>query len=570
MDDGAESRFRAVRDVVEQIHATHGVPSALHAGFRWPRLDHFNFVGDYFDRLAAGTDRVALRIVGSDGRVDERTYADLAAESARLAAGLAQAGAAAGQRMLVMLGNVLPLWQVMLAAMRLEMPLLPATTLLSDADLADRIARGRARWLVVDSAAARRIGRPPVGTRGVVVDGPVEGWVDLARLFAAEPYRASRPTPAETPLLLYFTSGTTSQPKLVVHTHVSYPIGHLSSLCWIGIRPDDVHLNISSPGWGKHAWSSFFVPWLAGATILVHRTERFRAAATLDVLSTQDVTSFCAPPTVWRALVQEDLRARPMKLRSLMSGGEPLNPEIVDIVREAWGVEIREGYGQTETTGLVGVVPGDPVRKGAMGRALPGYRIALLDGDDAELNGEGEGEIAVSTRESPVGLMVGYEGDPERTAASFRGGYFRTGDVARRDGDGYYHFVGRTDDVFKSSDYRLSPFELESAMLLHPAVAEVAVVPSPDPARLAVPKAFVVLAQGWSPDARTADALFEHSRSVLSPFKRIRRLEFGALPMTVSGKIRRSELRTREAARSEAPAGEFAEPDAQQRVVKDA
>ncbi len=361
--------------------------------------------------------------------------------------------------------------------------------------------------------------------------------------------------------LLYFTSGTTALPKLVQHTHVSYPIGHLSTMYWMGLQPGDVHLNISSPGWAKHAWSNVFAPWLAGATVLVYTYARFDPAELLAVLERTEVTTFCAPPTVWRMLVQTDLTAARHSLREVLSAGEPLNPEVIEQVRTAWGLTIRDGYGQTETTAQVGNPPGAEVRAGSMGRPLPGYRVVLVDPATGE-HRDDEGELCLALEPRPVPLMTGYAeraGVPadDLNADAFAGGVYHTGDVVTRDADGYLTFVGRADDVFKASDYRISPFELESVLIEHPAVAEAAVVPAPDDLRLAVPKAYVVLAEGFPPDAETARSILTYCREHLAPYKRIRRLEFTDLPKTISGKIRRVELREAEATRG-AAAGQSA------------
>jgi acetyl-CoA synthetase len=367
---------------------------------------------------------------------------------------------------------------------------------------------------------------------------------DEARAAAARVDQA--PTRADDPLLLYFTSGTTARPKVVLHTHASYPVGHLSTLYWLGLREGDVHQNISSPGWAKHAWSSFFAPWNAGATVLVHEAPRFSARRAVSLLREQAVTTLCAPPTVWRMIVLEPLGERPTALRELASAGEPLNPEVIATVAGAWGVTIRDGYGQTETTALIGNTPGLPVKPGSMGKPLPGYDVVLIDAAGRPCE---EGELALRLSPRPMGLMHGYIDDPARTDAATAAGVYRTGDEARLDADGYISFVGRGDDVFKSSDYRISPFELESVLLEHDAVAEAAVVPSPDALRLAVPKAFIVLRPGVEENRDVAQSIFAYCRSALAPYKRIRRLEFAVLPKTISGKIRRVELRQREAAR---------------------
>jgi acetyl-CoA synthetase len=348
-------------------------------------------------------------------------------------------------------------------------------------------------------------------------------------------------------MLLYFTSGTTAKPKLVLHTHTSYPVGHLSTMYWIGLQESDVHLNISSPGWGKHAWSNFFAPFNAGATVFVHDYPRFVARNTLALLGRHGVTTMCAPPTVWRMIILEDLAAHPVKLREAISAGEPLNPEVIERVKQAWGTTIRDGYGQTETTCVIGNSPGQPIKPGSMGRPMPGYGVTLLDADGNEAD---EGEIALSLSPRPTGLMAGYVDDPTLNEFVTRGGHFRTGDVASRDADGYVTYVGRADDVFKSSDYRISPFELESALIEHDAVAEAAVVPSPDPVKGVVPKAFLILKPGQQPSRELALEIFRFVRRRLAPYLRVRRLEFSDLPKTISGKIRRVELRGQEAARA--------------------
>ena len=402
--------------------------------------------------------------------------------------------------------------------------------------------------IVTRSANADRFDGIAGNRTRICVDAPPAGWISYAGADDASPeYAPKAETRPDETLLLYFTSGTTSKPKLVRHTHQSYPVGHLSTMYWIGLQPGDVHWNISSPGWAKHAWSCFFAPWNAGACVYAFNMARFDAKRALDQLVRAEVRTLCAPPTVWRMLIQENLRAWPVKLRELVSAGEPLNPEVIQQVRDAWGLTIRDGYGQTETSCIVGNPPGQPLKPGSMGRPLPGFRIALLDANDEPAD---EGEVALDLSVQPVGLMPGYADDDERTAQVMRNGHYHTGDVAQRDADGYITYVGRADDVFKASDYRVSPFELESVLIEHEAVAEAAVVPSPDPLRLAVPKAFVVLVAGHSADENTAADILRFCRQRLAPYKRIRRLEFADLPKTISGKIRRVEMRQREEQRA--------------------
>jgi len=518
------------------------------AAFSWPRLQQFNWALDWFDVIARDNARAALRIVGDGGRDVSLSFEQLRQRSNRLANHLRSLGLRRGDRILLMLGNVPNLWELMLAAIKLSCPVIPTTTLMMPADLRDRVTRGGAKAVVTEAAYADRFSWLDASYVKLLAAGRASGWQSLEDSGAANgEFVTDGPSDASESLLLYFTSGTTAKPKLVQHTHVSYPVGHLSTMYWLGLRPGDVHLNLSSPGWAKHAWSSFFAPWNAEATIVAMQTARFDAAQLLRELVRCEVTSFCAPPTVWRSLIQLPLKDAKVKLRELLSAGEPLNPEVIARVRDAWGLTIRDGYGQTETTLQIGNFPGQPVKAGSMGLPAPGYRIALLDDEGHERE---EGEICVALADRPVAVMPGYLDDAERTTNVMRHGHYHTGDVAMRDADGYYTYVGRNDDVFKSSDYRISPFELESLLIEHECVMEAAVVPSPDPQRLSVPKAFVVLRPGFTPTRETALAILRFVRAQCSPFKRVRRLEFADLPKTVSGKIRRVELRGVELQRS--------------------
>ena len=532
------------------------------AGFRWPELEQFNWALDWFDVHARDNHRAALWVVNEDGSELKLSFAQMAERSSRVANWLRSRGVKRGDRMLLMLPNVVALWEVTLAAIKLGAVVSPATTLLAADDLNDRITRGQMRHVVADPAAVARFDDVPGDYTRTLVGGSAAGWVDYAEADAASAtFTPDGPTGASDPLLLYFTSGTTARPKMVLHTQQSYPVGHLSTMYWLGLRPGDVHFNISSPGWGKHAWSSFYAPWNAGATIFIVNQARFDAKFTLDTVVRCGVTSLCAPPTVWRVLILEDLAKWPVKLNEAIGAGEPLNPEVIEKVGAAWGLTLRDGYGQTESTCMVGNPPGLPVRAGSMGQPMPGYRMALLDTEDREAD---EGELAVVLRPAPTGLMQGYIDQAEKTAELLGGTHYRTSDVARRDGDGYYWYVGRADDVFKASDYRISPFELESALLEHPAVAEAAVVPSPDAIKLAVPKAVVVLKPGREATREQALDILRFLRGRLAPYKRVRRLEFAELPKTISGKIRRVQLRQAEATRraqGERAALEFWEED---------
>ncbi|HEX4725074.1 MAG TPA: AMP-binding protein [Pseudonocardiaceae bacterium] len=561
MGSEANSAFRAARDFLLDHRDDYDL---TYRDFRWPELTEFNWALDWFDAIAAGNDNPALWIVEEDGAERKLTFAQMSARSNQVANWLRGLGVGRGDRLILMLGNQVELWETILAAMKLGAVVIPASTLLGPSDLTDRVERGHAKHVV-----ARAVDTPKFATvtgdyTRIAVGEPAEGWHDylLADAHPAD-FTPDGITQASDTLLLYFTSGTTAKPKLVEHTHVSYPMGHLSTMYWIGLRPGDVHLNISSPGWAKHAWSNVFAPWNAQACVFLYNYQRFDASALLRTMDRCGITSFCAPPTVWRMLIQADLTELRNPPREVVGAGEPLNPEIIEQVRRAWAVTIRDGFGQTETTVQIANTPGQPVKPGSMGRPMPGFTVALVDPVSGEVGAEGEICLDLSSR--PTGLMVGYRDDGDRTAESMRDGYYHTGDVGSRDEDGYITYVGRSDDVFKASDYRISPFELESVLLEHEAVAEAAVVPSPDPLRLAVPKAYVVLAAGYQPSSETALEILRFARENLAPYKRIRRLEFADLPKTISGKIRRVELRGRENEVHEDPAtavvGEYREED---------
>jgi acetyl-CoA synthetase len=429
---------------------------------------------------------------------------------------------------------------------------MPTTTAVGTSDLVDRMDRGNAKAVICNAEDTPKFAGIQADFVGFSVGAtdtpPPDGWHAHAAAYDLE--HAPVPHPrngTDDRMLLYFTSGTTSRPKLVEHTHRSYPVGHLSTMYWLGLQPGDVHLNISSPGWAKHAWSNFFAPWLAEATVFVYNYGRFDAPALLDQIRTEGVTTFCAPPTVWRMLINADLSGGPGSLREAIGAGEPLNPEVIAQVEKHWGLTIRDGFGQTETTASIANPPGQRVKAGSMGRPLPGVPVVLVDQVTGRpVEGAGEGEICLDLSAGPVSLMTGYQGDESRNSDAMAQGFYRTGDVASRDEDGYITYIGRTDDVFKASDYKVSPFELESVLIEHPAVAEAAIVPAPDPVRLAVPKAYVVLAPGHEPTEDTARSILGYAREHLPPYLRIRRLQFADLPKTISGKIRRVELRAQE------------------------
>jgi len=546
-------QFRCARDLLIECRSDY---EQAHSRFEWPAFRRFNWAVDWFDHLATvAGDRRALVVADATGPREAVTFAQMSARSDRAASWWYRAGVRRGDRVLLAMDNVVGIWESVLAAMKLGAVVIPASPRLSEREFAERLSRGGARHVVCDTRTATRLDRIAEGTTSLVLSAPGDdvppGWGSLADCgceLSGREFPVADTAPTD-PLLAYFTSGTTSDPKLVRHNH-GYPIGHLSTMYWIGLRPGDVHLNVAAPGWAKHLGSGLFAAWNAEATVVVHRQERFSAAATLDVMERLKVTTVCAPPTAWRMLIQEDLTRRSLALREAVSAGEPLEADVIEHVRRAVGVTVRDGYGQTETTHVIGHSPGASVKLGSMGRPMPGFDVVLCNVRTGRATTSGAMEVVVAPGQ--LGIMDGYDHGEGSTPAD-QAPRHRTGDLARRDEDGYLTYLGRLDDVFKASGYRISPLEVERVLLEHPAVAEVAVVPSPDALRKWVPKAYVALASGWEPDRDTAWSILLHARSSLGRYKRIRRLTFGELPKTVSGKVRRSELRLREGQRGDAP-----------------
>ncbi|MFT4051145.1 MAG: AMP-binding protein [Microbacterium sp.] len=539
----AGEAFRRTRDLLLRYRTD---PAGARAAFAWPDVgEHFNWATDWFDQIAQGNDRIALRVVEEDGSEESRTFAELSTLSNRVANWFAQLGIRPGDHVMLMIDNRVELWDAMLGIMKAGAVILPTSVVLGPAELAERIDRAGVTAVIADGVDAAKFDELDHDLVKIVVGGERPGWHPFADADDASADAPGVIVRSDDLSIVYFTSGTTSRPKMVGHTHLSYPVGHLTTMYWIGVQPGDVHMTISAPGWGKHAWSLFFAPWIAEATIVVYNYTRFDPVALVTHLDRAGVNTFCAPPTVWRMLIQANLESRPAALRELLSAGEPLNPEVIATIRRWWGIEIRDGYGQTELTAVIGNTPGVPLEPGSMGRALPGVEIVLVDPITGEPSDEGEICLPVTPRR-PLNLMSGYLGEPGRTDKVLHDGYFHTSDVAVRDGAGFLTFVGRTDDVFKASDFKVSPFEVESILLEHPAVAEAGVVGAPDEVRLNVVKAYVALAAGAAADAETARSILAHARSQMPPYMRVRRVEFFELPKTISGKIRRVELRERE------------------------
>ncbi|MET9548389.1 AMP-binding protein [Streptomyces sp. NPDC006627] len=537
--------FRAARDVLLDHH---GDLTGARNAFSWPSLTHFNWAFDWFDVLAEGNAKTALHLVGPGTTDDELiSYDELSLRSGQVAHWLRDLGVRRGDRILIALYNGRALWETMLAAIKLGAVVVPTYATATPDDLADRLSRAKVKHVLTDASLTGRFAGAPGALTRIATGERVPGWLSYEDSWTAsgERFVPEVLTRASDPLFLYFTSGTTSRPKMVAHTHSSYPVGHLSGMFWNGLRPGDTHLNISAPGWAKHAWSSFFVPWNAEATVVALTDPRPAAADILDALRTRSVTSFCAPPTIWRGLLAEGLGTVPPVLREATCAGEPLEASLVDRVAGAWGVQVRDGYGQTETTAQLGHISGARTTPGTMGSVLPGYDVVVVDPASGLPTAPGAtGELCLELANRPMGLMTGYLDDEEKTARAFADGRYHTGDLVSLGVDGALRYAGRDDDMFKSFDHRISPLELERVLLRHPAVAQAAVVPVPDPVGLWVPKAFVVLAPDWLDRDGAAGALLDFAATELPPELAVRVVEIAArLPMTVSGKVRRAALR---------------------------
>lgn len=535
--------------------------------FRLDVPEHFNFAADVVGRWAMDRNRLAMVWLGRDGEERKLTFRDFARRARRAAAAFRAAGIGPGDRVLVVMGRIPQWWETLLGLELLGAVAAPGTTLLTPRDMKYRVELAGATAAVMDAENAAKLAEvlpelPDVRTV-VVVDGDATGsLIDYEGALAAASEHEEFPrTRADEPALLYFTSGTTGYPKMVAHTHASYGIGHrITGKLWLDLRPDDLHWTLSDTGWAKAAWGCLYGPWSEGAAIFMQDAPgKFDAAETLRILERHQVTTFCAPPTAYRLLVLEDLAGYDLRdLRHCVGAGEPLNPEVIETWRTGTGLTIHDGYGQTETVLLCGNFPGMDVRPGSMGRPSPGFTVAIVDEDGRPLEPGQEGDIAVRIApERPVGLFKEYWNDPAATDGAMRGDpadpagqvWYITGDRAYMDGDGYLWFVGRADDVIISAGYRIGPFEVESALVEHPAVVESAVVASPDPVRGEIVKAFVVLAPGQKGSDALIGEIQEHVKRVTAPYKYPREIEFVTeLPKTISGKIRRIELRDRERA----------------------
>jgi acyl-coenzyme A synthetase/AMP-(fatty) acid ligase len=548
-----QSYFRHFQQIAET--------SAYHVleNLRVPKPEFFNWTTEVFESLhvANHPDKTAL-ILADESGTEEISYGQLAERANQLLNYWRRGGVEQGQAVLLMVPVCAELWDTYVAGIKGGQVIIPTATIMSVKDLEYRFGRLLPAVVIADAENAAKIDEAEqAGGHHIQLKMLVDatagssrpGWVSFAETAACPSQAHAAHTQADDPLFLFFTSGTTGLPKVVTHTHFSYPVGHLSTAAWIGLRPSDTHCNISQAGWAKFAWSSFFAPLNVGATLLVFQAAgRFAALPLLAALAEHQVTTFCAPPTVLRLLILENLRRYRFRFRECVSAGEPLNPEVIEAWQRGTGLLIRDGYGQTESTAMIYNLPTAEVRLGSMGRPSFMYDIVIADEEGNILPDLAEGHIAVRTDTGrPNGIFKEYFGEPERQATVFRHGLYYTGDKAYRDADGYLWFVGRDDDVIKSSDYRIGPFEVESALVEHPAVVEAAVVGSPHPIKGHEIKAFVILHPDYPATPELAAELFAYSRQQLAPYKMPRILEFVAeLPKTISGKIRRVELRARE------------------------
>lgn len=528
------------------------------------RLDvpkYFNFATDVVGKWAGDPDKLAMLWVGPNGEERRITFAEFAERSSRAANAFVALGMRKGDRVMVMLPRLPQWWESVLGLMKLGVIFIPCTTLLTPKDIQYRAEVAEVQGFITDSEGAAKFDQVRATCPGirytVLVDGEERAnWTNYQKVVAAAPAEFSGPTTSsDDPCLVYFTSGTVGYPKMVLHTHTSYPIGHtITAKYWLDLHAEDVVWNASELGWAKAAWSNLFGPWIMGAALFIQDARgKFDPIETIDMLNKYPITTFCAPPTIYRMLVLDEplayLKAHPPKaLRHCVGAGEPLNPEVIKAWEQSTGMIIRDGYGQTETVLLCGNFPPIPVRPGSMGKPSPGFEVSVIDHDGSELPPDREGDIAVRIKpQRPAWMFREYWRNPEASAGCVRGDWYITGDRAYKDQDGYFWFVGRADDVIISAGYRIGPFEVESALKEHPAVAESAVIASPEEMRGEIVKAYVILAPGYSPSPQLATALQDHVKQVTAPYKYPREVEFvESLPKTISGKIRRVELREME------------------------
>ncbi len=528
--------------------------------------EYYNFGFDTVDRWAE-TDRNKLAMIwvnqaGEEKKYTFRDFRNLSVEAANI---LLKYGIKKGDRVILMLHRVPEWWIFVIALTKLGAVFCPSPTMLTPKDLQYRINIGKFKMIITDVENAEKVEKIcrfcPTLTQRMLIDGELPNWISY-RYELDYPARVSRTrvslpdsrkTHSKDPMLIYFTSGTTGEPKMAMHTH-DYPLGHIvTAKLWQDLSPNDLHFTSSDTGWAKCGWGKIFGQWIVGACIMVYDVRgKFNATELLPLIEKYEITTFCCPPTIYRMLIIADLAKYDLKsLRHCCSAGEPLNPEVNSIWEQGTGLHIYEGYGQSETCCCIATFPCIDHKPGSMGRPMPGWHIELHDDDGNPVEQGLEGRIAIGLDPRPVGLVAEYIGNDEANAESFQNNYYYTGDKAFEDSDGYFWFVGRNDDIIKSSGYRIGPFEVESALLEHQAVQESAVVGSPDPIRGMVVKAFIVLREGYEPSDQLVREIQKYVKRVTAPYKYPRIIEFvKELPKTISGKIKRAELRENEIRKS--------------------
>jgi len=534
----------------------------LYRDFRIDVPEYFNFGFDVVDAWAKrDRNKIAMIWVNQQGIEKKFTFWDLMRLSNQIVNMLIKYGVAKGDRVLIMLPRIPEWWIFTLALIKRGAVYCPAPTMLTAKDLKYRINAADIKMVITMEEYADKVdaiaGECPSLTCRFLVDGGRPGWISYpVELDYPAPVSVRlvnlpgmKKTKSSDPMLIFFTSGTTGEPKMVLHDH-TYPLGHIvTGRLWHDLKTNDLHFTLADTGWGKSAWGKLYGQWIEGACIFVYDIRgKFNATEILPLLEKYGITTFCCPPTIYRMLILADLDKFDFsELRHCVSAGEPLNPEVIKAWKEATGLTIYEGYGQTETVLCIGTFPGMTPKFGAMGRPSPGWQIELHDDNGKQVGVHEEGRIAIKTDPRPPGMFMEYLNNDEENKKSFVNGFYYTGDKAYMDEDGYFWFIGRDDDVIKSSGYRIGPFEVESALIEHPAVTEAAVIGAPDDIRGLIVKAFVILKSGFSPSDALVRELQNHVKKVTAPYKYPRAIEFvDSLPKTISGKIRRNELRERE------------------------
>ena len=515
--------------------------------------DDFNFAYDVIDRQGAQFDKTAVIAVSGDGaRIEEISYSQMAASSNRFANGLMALGVRKGDFACLVAGRIPQWYDALFGCMKAGVISMPGTTLLTAKDIAYRVNHSRARVVIVspehcDKVDAVRADCPTL-KHFIVIGGPREGWISShAMCAAASDTIAQRLAVKSTDMMMaYFTSGTTAMPKMVPRDF-AYGLAHASTaLFWMDLNRDDIHWTLTDTGWAKAAWWMLFPQFLMGASVVLYDGSGFGAEFHLNLIKKLKITTFCAPPTIYRLFAQMDLGSYDLSsIRRSMGAGEPLNPEVIRYWKEQTGTTIADGYGQTETVNIIANFPDQPVKFGSMGQPVPGIAMDVVD-EDGNVPPLGEiGHIAVRLTDPwPPGLFAGYYEGGELDSAAFHNGWYYTGDTATRDEDGYFWFVGRADDLIGSAGYRISPFEVESALLEHPAVAESAVIGEPDEVRGQLVVAYIILAAGYEASDALSAEIQDFCKANTAPYKYPRKINFVAeLPKTISGKIRRVELR---------------------------